>query len=335
MQSSARNRLMSCRTPHVNGTLALIMIIKLIQISFVTCILGSISMCSTTRDISSRSISQNIKSILISEYLIDESGNRKDLPEAEFFVEYDKDGKETIFKRLNSRGIGDVKFDLVKESSYNADGKLTLVFEYYKYSNEPNRKDFSDSIEYHYNSSGLIKHKIYFKPSGWDVDRKWTYEYDSKKRLIKESLWNRYLSIRTTNPFAEIIEYTYPDDTIIKNRYVRDNLRSQTKMYQVKRDSVITTTYDFRSNPRTLKIIKHFTKNRKIDYVHKIEGNEAFFLKYNSSGDLTSKCKNLSSDLNECDLVNEYLYDKEGNWVSKTTFYNGQKTKIVIRKIEY
>ncbi len=283
--------------------------------------------------ITSYSSNTKMQSILISEYSVDNSENIIEFPHSEFYIKYDDKGKEILYKELSKKN-GNIEFDIIKESYYNTEGKLELIHEYYKYSHQPLRKDFKDSIEFKYNINGLLQEKISYKPSGWDVDQKWTFHYDSEQRIIKKSLWSRYLYKATTNPIAEFITYQYLNDTIIEKKFVKDELCSTSKSYQVKNDSVTLVTYNFSCIPKKETIIKkHLSKDSKIQYIKHEEDNTVFFEKYDTYGNVLSKCDSLES--NECELVNEYIYDSNGNWTSKSTFFRGKKSRVTKRKIEY
>lgn len=283
--------------------------------------------------ITSCSSSKIIGSILISEFSVDDSGNSKDSSRTESFIKYNNKGQEILYKTLNHKN-GDIRFDIIKDSHYNTEGKLKLIHEYYKYSHQPLRKDFKDSIEFKYNKNGLLKERIAYKPSGWDIDQKWTLYYDSKERVIKKSLWSRYLSKATENPIAEYITYQYLNDTIIKKRFVNDKLCSTSTHYKIKNDSITINTYDFNCIPKNKTIIKKcIAKDSKIKYIEYKESNTSLFEKFDPYGNLLSRCGSLDSD--KCESHNEYIYDSYGNWTTKTTFFRNKKSSVTIRKIEY
>ena len=286
--------------------------------------LGIISSCSSSR---------RIQSILISEYSVDNAENVNKLPRSETLIRYDGNGKEILYQELNKKN-GQIKFDIIKESHYGDNGKLKLIHENYKYSNQPARKDFKDSIEFKYNKNGLLEEQISYKPSGWDIDQKWTFNYDSEQRLIKKSLWSRYLSKVTDNPIAEYITYQYLSDTIIEKKFVKNKLCSTSTHYQANTDSITESTYDFRCIPKNKTIIKkHLSNDSKIKYTKYVEGNNVIFEKYDDNGNMTSRSNDLDSDKYE--VLNEYIYDSFGNWISKTTYFRGKKTSVTLRAIEY
>ena len=209
------------------------------------------------------------------------------------------------------------------QKDFNAKGYLSQTRFFYK------NGDLYSRMEYYYNPQGQLFETRYNSD-------KTLYAYSPEGYLIKDATYSPGGFLKS--------HYTYQvnaEGQILKEETYRANeLESAvTYTYNKQGDPVEMRYYDAQNN--LLQIVKN-----KLNKQHQLVSNQVYdkdnnlvsttTKKYNAKGDcvklqaetkLPKKQKNVATY--------EYKYDAQGNWISKTTFINGEPRQIIERTFTY
>ena len=230
-----------------------------------------------------------------------------------------------------AKGAVDLDLDTVNkianlenlQKEFNAKGYLSQTRFFYK------NGDLYSRMEYYYNPQGQLFETRYNSD-------KTLYAYSPEGYLIKDATYSPGGFLKS--------HYTYQvnaEGQILKEETYRANeLESAvTYTYNNQGDPVEMRYYDAQNN--LLQIVKN-----KLNKQHQLVSNQVYdkdnnlvsttTKKYNAKGDcvklqaetkLPKKQKNVATY--------EYKYDAQGNWISKTTFINGEPRQIIERTFTY
>ena len=230
-----------------------------------------------------------------------------------------------------AKGAVDLDLDTVNkianlenlQKEFNAKGYLSQTRFFYK------NGDLYSRMEYYYNLQGQLFETRYNSD-------KTLYAYSPEGYLIKDATYSPGGFLKS--------HYTYQvnaEGQILKEETYRANeLESAvTYTYNKQGDPVEMRYYDAQNN--LLQIVKN-----KLNKQHQLVSNQVYdkdnnlvsttTKKYNAKGDcvklqaetkLPKKQKNVATY--------EYKYDAQGNWISKTTFINGEPRQIIERTFTY
>lgn len=212
---------------------------------------------------------------------------------------------ENLQKEFNAKGY------LSQTRFFYKNGDLYSRMEYYY---NPQGQLFetrynSDKTLYAYNPAGyLIKDATY--SSGGFLKTHYAYQVDANGKVLKEETYR-------ANQLESAVTYTYnkQGDPVEIRYYDHEGnlLQKVESKFNKQHLAVNTRTYD-----KDNKLLNTTTK------------------KYNAKGDcvklqaetkLPKKQKNVATY--------EYKYDAQGNWISKTTFINGEPRQIIERTFTY
>lgn len=113
---------------------------------------------------------------------------------------------------------------------------------------------------------------------------------------------------------------------------------------------VSTTEFEYNSNNKIIQKIHYdyYGSNNTQTYIYDSNGNEVISELFKSNGDYTKFISTYDQqnniltqywydkDGNQKQWNNwEYQYDKQGNWITKKSFFNGELDLVYERKIEY
>lgn len=206
--------------------------------------------------------------------------------------------------------------------------------------------DFQSIIgQYLFNKEGYIIEKRGFPNN----DKKTIYEYDTSNKLIAETFYTSKLSDNKSTPIMEI-KYTHKRDTII---VTKTNLEDQPI-----EPLVITQIY------KNKVLIQEYTQQKNLDYHYddnggliKKEGTrkknnkkniENYEIKYENGIKVSVFCpenntletyypnelsKSYKSEFRFQE--NDYTYDQNGNWITKTVALDGKPSVKYTRNIYY
>jgi hypothetical protein len=163
---------------------------------------------------------------------------------------------------------------------------------------------------YKYDDEGRKIIEQHFSTNSHDLDELITWKFDNHGHLLEEKLLD-------LNPSDKTIITTESDGT----RHTE--IKKATGIYG--EDSYrITYTYNQRGQ------VTHRIKTN-------LEGLVEFdiHLMYNEQGDVLTEKHAKTNDNEEGAVIHVYVYDHKGNWITKTSTWNGEPDWKEIRKIDY
>ena len=233
---------------------------------------------------------------------------------------------ETWFKVVNVSGKA-IKSDTIHKTItfFNEKGLMTEFYNYEPIHTLLSRQTFI------YNDKGkLIEYNLY-KPDGI-LEEKRTYKYDDKGNRINcffdSSLFftskfddngNEIECIETNNniKYKDIYKYDDKGNRIEEAEYVSGDSLSHIKTYK----------YDDKGNK---------IEEKRIFYNSNEQWQNKFITyKYNEKGDMIElNSSNLEGKLS-FKLIFNYEYDKNNNFIRRTSYLNGTPNNIIEHEIEY
>lgn len=209
------------------------------------------------------------------------------------------------------------------QKDFNAKGYLSQTRFFYKNGDLYSRMEYyynpqgqlfetrynSDKTLYAYNPAGYLIKDATYSPGGF-LKTHYAYQVDANGKVLKEETYR-------ANQLESAVTYTYnkQGDPVEIRYYDHEGnlLQKVESKFNKQHLAVNTRTYD-----KDNKLLNITTK------------------KYNAKGDcvklqaetkLPKKQKNVATY--------EYKYDAQGNWISKTTFINGEPRQIIERTFTY
>ena len=209
------------------------------------------------------------------------------------------------------------------QKDFNAKGYLSQTRFFYKNGDLYSRMEYyynpqgqlfetrynSDKTLYAYSPEGYLIKDATYSPGGF-LKTHYAYQVDANGKVLKEETYR-------ANQLESAVTYTYnkQGDPVEIRYYDHEGnlLQKVESKFNKQHLAVNTRTYD-----KDNKLLNTTTK------------------KYNAKGDcvklqaetkLPKKQKNVATY--------EYKYDAQGNWISKTTFINGEPRQIIERTFTY
>lgn len=212
-----------------------------------------------------------------------------------------------------------------------------------------------ENLQKEFNAKGYLSQTRFFYKNG-DLYSRMEYYYNPQGQLF-ETRYNSDKTLYAYNPEGYLIkDATYSPGGFLKSHYTYQvNAEGQILKEETYRanelESAVTYTYNNQGDPVEMRYydaqnnLLQIVKN-KLNKQHQLVSNQVYdkdnnlvsttTKKYNAKGDcvklqaetkLPKKQKNVATY--------EYKYDAQGNWISKTTFINGEPRQIIERTFTY
>ena len=212
-----------------------------------------------------------------------------------------------------------------------------------------------DNLQKEFNAKGYLSQTRFFYKNG-DLYSRMEYYYNPQGQLF-ETRYNSDKTLYAYSPEGYLIkDATYSPGGFLKSHYTYQvNAEGQILKEETYRanelESAVTYTYNKQGDPVEMRYydaqnnLLQIVKN-KLNKQHQLVSNQVYdkdnnlvsttTKKYNAKGDcvklqaetkLPKKQKNIATY--------EYKYDAQGNWISKTTFINGEPRQIIERTFTY
>ena len=212
-----------------------------------------------------------------------------------------------------------------------------------------------DNLQKDFNAKGYLSQTRFFYKNG-DLYSRMEYYYNPQGQLF-ETRYNSDKTLYAYSPEGYLIkDATYSPGGFLKSHYTYQvNAEGQILKEETYRanelESAVTYTYNKQGDPVEMRYydaqnnLLQIVKN-KLNKQHQLVSNQVYdkdnnlvsatTKKYNAKGDcvklqaetkLPKKQKNVATY--------EYKYDAQDNWISKTTFINGEPRQIIERTFTY
>ena len=207
----------------------------------------------------------------------------------------------------------------IQEKHYNsADGSPTgkTIFKYNSQGLKTEKRPYNEKGSpynyyiYSYNDNNLVKTSKYKDRKSGEVLYKLTFEYNGIGNLIN----TRQTLPRTKNGYVEKYKYDKSGNKIEYN-------------YGSKGILIWITKYKYDDENRKLEDFNVDSNTRKMT------GKTGY--KYDNFDNIIERTKYNSDSFIKERTVFEYEYDKNNNWIKKTSFINETVKEIIEREIEY
>lgn len=213
-----------------------------------------------------------------------------------------------------------------KETQYNAIAKFGEV-------RKADRSESGGVAELFFNEFGNKTKELTDNLGKYET----TYKYDEKNVLIEST------SISSLGSYTSKYEYSDSGKLAEENQYYSEDggLFSKEKFkYDEKSNLIEIDSYDGKGDLTMKNLFKYNEKKQIVEELREDSGMKMKFVyKYNvknnvSEEDYFLEMKILSKESNK-NRKFDYSYDKNGNWVNKVIYENGQLKFLVEREIEY
>jgi antitoxin component YwqK of YwqJK toxin-antitoxin module len=206
---------------------------------------------------------------------------------------------------------------MVEQYYYKPDGSLNFknTYEYNENMNKTEKKwikpdgSFSGKRIYKYDENGnMIEEKS--ENTDNSTGSKHLYTYDENGLLIEKSWFESYGDIYSN----DIYKYDENGNMVEENSYNSDGSLNYRFLYRYDKNGMLVER-DYYQMERNI-------RSKSLFY-------------YDENGNVIKEKKSSSDWFSNKEFVNEYKYDKNKNWIKKTTFKDGELDRIVERIIEY
>jgi hypothetical protein len=236
--------------------------------------------------------------------------------------------------------------------------------EYFKFNKDGNveeqttfllKEEFQRRTVYEYDNAGNYTHLTAYEEDS-SLAYKCTYAFDEEGRMIEFINYNRFGGVkykdertydasgsytsRGLGSGSDAYKYTYDSKgrpTSMETYYNNEKICTRKTEWKYSGDTVEATSYHHGSFER--KTLNIYNKNQQI-IQHRSTSNDKIYEctnAYDANGNETECIWKISGELNKKDSYRrEYVYDKNNNWIKRTTYnVDGSLKSSIERKIEY